>query len=259
MSTTRSMTDIAPTVAALLELRPLAGATGSPIPEVFSDLEGAERIVILAPDALGQWQLERFAEQMPYLTSLCSDRHMVLEAVMPTITPVNFAAMVSGCDLDGHGIRSKELSFTCETLFDVLGEAGLEGAGCGRATYTGGQLLARVAQIDGTAAVSDDAGVEEAVLRIADESRPAFIIAQIGGTDDHFHRFGPSSKRMIPKLREMDNRLERMVAELRALGYSGMIVADHGQHDSGNPEKGGTHGTDMDEDRLVPLTWFNAC
>jgi len=253
-----SMTCVAPTVAAALELRPPRDAVGEPIAEILADLQGAERIAILAPDALGQHQLEHFASEMPFLWSLCAERHVVLQSVMPSITPVNFAAMVSGCDLDGHGVASKDLDFQCETLFDVLVEAGEQGAGCGRPGYTGSELLARVAQIDGTAALSDDAAIEEIVLRIAAESQPRFIIAQIGGTDDHFHRFGPTSTRMIPKLRETDCRLERMVGELTGLGYSLMILADHGQHDSGNPEKMGTHGTEMDEDCLVPCTWLRS-
>ncbi len=253
-----SMTCVAPTVAAALELRPLRDATGEPIAQILADLQGAERIAILAPDALGQHQLERFANEMPFLWSLCGERHMILQSVMPSITPVNFAAMVSGCDLAVHGVASKGLDFQCETLFDILGEAGEQGAGCGRPGYTGSELLGRVAQIDGTAALSDDAAIEEIVLRIAAESQPRFIIAQIGGTDDHFHRFGPTSARMLPKLCETDCRLERMVAELTALGYSLMILSDHGQHDTGNPDKGGTHGTEMDEDCLVPCTWLRA-
>jgi len=250
-----SMTCVAPTVAAALSLRQPANSTGEPIDEIVSDLQAAERLAILVPDALGQHQLEYFADAMPFLTSMCERHHVVLEAVMPSVTCVNFATMITGCELDCHGISSKDLDVQCETLFDVLGEARLEGAGCGRPSYTGGQLLARVAQIDGTAALPDDAAVEEAVHRIAHEESPAFIIAQIGGTDDHFHRFGPTSSRMVPKLRETDCRLERMTEDLSAEGYSIMILADHGQHDTGNPERGGTHGTDSDEDRLVPCTW----
>ncbi|MGD9497869.1 MAG: alkaline phosphatase family protein [Armatimonadota bacterium] len=174
---------------------------------------------------------------------------------MPSITPVNFATMVSGAELDVHAVRSKELDFQCETLFDVLEEAGMRGAGCGRPGYTGSDLLGRVAQIDGTADLIDDAAIEESVLRIAHEQTPEFIIAQIAGTDDHFHRFGPESPRMIPKLRETDCRLQHMVSELAALGYAVVVLSDHGQHQSGNDAKMGTHGTDSDEDCLVPCTW----
>jgi predicted AlkP superfamily pyrophosphatase or phosphodiesterase len=253
-----SMTCVAPTVAAVLSIRAPRESRGESIAEIVDDLPDAERLAVIAPDALGWHQLRHFADEMPFLWSLCERRRVILKAVMPSVTCVNFATMISGCGLEDHGIRSRDLNFTCETLFDVLGEAGAEGAGCGRPGYTGGELLARVAQIDGTAALADDAGVEEAVLRVANEHRARFIIAQIGGTDDHFHRFGATCDRMIPKLRETDCRLERMAEDLTRAGYAMMILADHGQHDTGNPERGGTHGTDSDADCLVPCTWLPA-
>lgn len=253
-----SMTSVAPTVAACLNLRPPAQASGPTIDDIVCDLQGCKQMAIIALDALGQHQLEHFAGEMPFLWSLVEERHVTLQSVMPSVTCVNFATMVSGCQLDVHGISSKELDFECETLFDVLEQEGEAGAGCGRPGYTGGELLARVAQIDGTAALADDAAVEEVVLRIARRDRPRFIIAQIGGTDDHFHRFGPTSPSMVPKLRETDCRLERMTEALTSEGYALIFLSDHGQHATGDPKRGGTHGTDSDEDRLVPCTWLRA-
>lgn len=250
------MTCVAPTVAAILGMRPLARATQAAVPEIAADLAGAERLAILAPDALGLISLRHFAAEMPFLSSLCERRMVTLRSVMPSITPVNFATMVTGADLEGHGVSAKEKDVLCETLFDVLSEQGRIGAGCGREGYTGSDLLARCAQINGTAELRDDAATEEITLRIAREQAPAFIITQIGGTDDHFHRFGPRGEGARPKVREMDQRLERMCAALGGMGYAVVILADHGQHDSGDPSHMGTHGTEADEDCLVPCTWL---
>lgn len=254
----QSMTCVAPTIARCLGLRTPSATTGHPLDAIVSDLEGCARVAVLVPDALGRHTLDRLGAAMPWLSARCAEQSVILRSVLPSITPVNFATMVSGCDLDGHGVRSKEMDFACETLFDVIGEAGLRGAGCGRPGYTGSALLARVAQIDGTAALLDDAAIEEIVLRIARLQAPAFIIAQIGGTDDHLHRFGPYSERVIPKLQETDCRLQRMVSALTALGYAVITLADHGQHESGHPDKMGTHGSDSDEDCLVPCTWISS-
>ncbi len=251
-----SMTCVAATVAEAMGIRAPAQATGEPIAEIAADLAGSERLAILAPDALGMHSFEHFADDMPFLRSLCDERMVALRSVMPSVTPVNFAAMVSGTDLDGHGVRAKELDFACETLFDVLAEAGRAGAGCGRPGYTGSDLLARVAQIDGTAELSDDAAIEEIVLRIAREQTPDFAIVQIGGTDDHFHCFGPYGDGARPKVRETDGRLARMCGELGGHGYAVIVLADHGQHETGDPAHMGSHGTDSDEDCLVPCTWI---
>lgn len=253
-----SMTRVAPTIAAALSMRSPAAASDGPVPEIAADLAGSARLAVLAPDALGLVSLEHFAAEMPFLQSLCETRMVALRSVMPSITPVNFATMVSGTDLDGHGVRSKEMDFGCETLFDVLLEQGWTGAGCGRPGYSGSDLLARVAPINGTAALGDDAATEEVALRIARELRPEFIITQIGGTDDHFHRFGPRGEGARPKVREMDQRLARMAVELGGLGYALIILADHGQHETGDLAHMGSHGTDSDEDCLVPCTWVPA-
>jgi len=252
------MTCVAPTIAGALGVRAPAAASGEPIPEIIADLAGSERLAVLAPDALGLVSLEHFAAEMPFLQSLCGARLVALRSVMPSITPVNFATMITGTDLEGHGVRSKEMKVQCETLFDVLVEEGRSGAGCGRPGYSGSDLLARVAPINGTAALGDDAATEEVALRIARELRPDFIITQIGGTDDHFHRFGPRGEGARPKVREMDQRLERMATVLAKLGYSLVILADHGQHETGAPAHMGSHGTDSDVDCLVPCTWVQA-
>lgn len=252
------MTCVAPTVAAALGVRAPVGSTQAPVPELAADLGGAERLAILAPDALGLLSLRHFAADMPFLSSLCERRMVALRSVMPSITPVNFATMVTGADLEGHGVSSKEKDFLCETLFDVLSEYGRIGAGCGRAGYTGSDLLARCAHINGTAELRDDAATEEVTLRIAREQAPAFIITQIGGTDDHFHRFGPRGAGARPKVCEMDQRLARMCTALGGMGCAVIILADHGQHDTGDPAHMGGHGTDADEDCLVPCTWLAA-
>jgi hypothetical protein len=249
------MTCVAPTVAEALGLRGLAGAKGEPIREMVADLAGAQRLAMVAPDALGEYAFGLWREQMPYLDSLCERRHVTLRSVMPSITPVNFASMVSGTDLEGHGVRAKEMDFQCETLFDLLREVGRTSAGCGQPGYTGSDLLARCSDLGETAPLNDDAAVEAVTLSVAEQHLPDFFIVQLGGTDDHFHKFGPSSEMVLPKLRETDQRLERMAGRLRGLGYALIILSDHGQHETGDPGHPGSHGTDCDEDCLVPCTW----
>ena len=246
------MTCLAPTVSAILRLPAPARATGEPIPDIVKALQPATRVAVVAPDALGLAILARWGAAMPFLTSLSADQRVTLRSVMPTITPVNFATMVTGAPPEVHGIGAITDGFACETLFAVVRAHGGKSAGVGQKGYTGSELLGRSADLWGRAANNTDDEVEALALEFAAAEGPQFMIVQLGSTDDVFHQYGPSSPRVVPILRETDDRLARMTEQLRALGYVLIITADHGQHDT---ETGGSHGTAADEDALVPCTW----
>ena len=254
-----SMIDVAPTVSAILQLPTPGQATGSAIQEIVRDLLGVRKVAILAPDAFGEFAWRLWQDEMPFLKSLHARRSITLRSVLPSITPVNFATMVTGTDLGGHGVRTRKHDFVCETLFDVVRMAGGKSAGIGLDGYTGVELLGRFADIDGNAGDGSDDGVVDTVIEIADQHGPEFLIAQIGRVDDVFHKYGPSSPAVVPMLKATDARLKRLVEHLKPLGYGIIILADHGQHDVPGAEEGelkGTHGTDMQEDCLVPCTWL---
>jgi len=214
----RSMTDVAPTVSAVLGLPAPTGTKGRAIDHVVGDLAGVSKVAILAPDALGMFAWWQWRDEMPFLASLHAKHSLVLCSVMPSITPVNFAAMVSGTDLDGHGVATYNHDFTCETLFDVVRQAGGKSAGVGLTGYTGSKLLARFADIAGDAGEGSDDGVADKVVEIADAQAPEFIIAQLGKVDTVFHKLGPSSPEVVPMLRDTDARLKRLVGHLTAMG-----------------------------------------
>jgi len=254
-----SMMDIAPTVSAILQLPVPAQTKGAPIQEIVADLEGAHRIAVLALDALGTFAWNLWRGEMPYLDSLHAQHSLILRSVMPSITPVNFATMVTGTDLAGHGANTLNDNFVCETLFDVIRKAKSKSAGVGLHSYTGSELLGRFADIRGDAGNGTDDAVADKILEIADNDKPEFLIAQFGRVDDVFHQYGPSSPSVIPMLRASDERLRRLVDQLKPLEYGILILADHGQHDTVEPSDGGSrgnHGTDRPEDCLTPCTWI---
>ncbi|OGV73958.1 MAG: hypothetical protein A3K19_22915 [Lentisphaerae bacterium RIFOXYB12_FULL_65_16] len=253
-----SMIDVAPTVAAVLGLPAPAQTKGRPISAIVSDLAGRRKVAVLAPDAFGLFAWNLWKAEMPYLRSLHACHSIVLRSVMPSITPVNFAAMVTGTDRAGHGVGQRTDPFACETLFDVVRRAGGKSAGIGIDGYTGTALLGRHADICGNAGQGTDETVAETVLEIAGRDAPQFLIAQFGRVDDVFHKYGPSAPEVVPMLRDTDARLQRLGERLGPMGYGVIILADHGQHDAAPGEAGpkkGTHGTDRDEDCQVPCTW----
>lgn len=252
------MTDIAPTVSACLNLPPPAQASGAVIGEIAEDLAGCGRVAVLAPDALGVFPWRRWRKEMPFLWSLHAEHSVVLRSIPPSVTPVNFSAMVTGAEMPVHGVRSKTDAIACETLFDVVRRAGGKSAGVGQEGHTGCELLARHACIRGNVPAGSDARVADKIIQIVDDGAPQFLIAQLYEVDWCFHKFGPSSPSVVPILRETDGRLERLTRHLKPAGYGVIILSDHGQHDVPDAPDGqnkGDHGTDAPEDCLVPCTW----
>ncbi len=252
-STTYSMTDVAPTLAAILNVRTPAGALGHPIEPICRALDGSERLALLVPDALGMHPWTMWRAEMPYLSSLIDANHVVLRAVMPTITPVNFATMLTGGDQSVHAIATKADDLACETIFSSLAEVGRRGASVGQEGCTMTDLVGRYAHIAQKLPRFEDDLVAAGVIGVATTHRPDFIITQLVTTDDVFHKCMPSSSEVIPYLHQTDDRLRRLVEALVPLGYGIVILADHGQHDT--DEGRGSHGTEADEDSLVPCTW----
>jgi predicted AlkP superfamily pyrophosphatase or phosphodiesterase len=254
-----SMMDVAPTVSAILNLPLPAKAKGDPIEEIVADLNGRTKVAILVPDALGLFAWKLWKHQMPYLDSLHSNRSIVLRSVMPSVTPVNFASIVSGTDVEGHGVRVYNGNFSCETLFDVIRDANRKSAGVGLDDHTGCELMGKNADICGNAGEGSDDDIADKVIEIVDTDEPDFLIAQFVRVDYTFHKHGPSSPMVVPMLVGTDARMNRLVDHLHPLGYGILILSDHGQHDlpAISPEgKKGDHGMDTPEDRLVPCTWI---
>jgi predicted AlkP superfamily pyrophosphatase or phosphodiesterase len=254
-----SMIHIAPTVSAILRIPAPAQAKASPIPEICASFADVNKVAILAPDAFGLFAWNLWKAEMPYLSSLHARHSLVLRSVMPSITPVNFATMITGTDQGGHGIHTFNDNFACETLFDVVRRSNGKSAGIGLDDCTGCKLLGRCADICGNAGLESDDGVADKIVEIADKDQPKFLIAQLGKVDYLFHKFGPSSPQVVPMLKATDARLKRLVDHLKPLGYGVIILADHGQHDASDPAPGeykGIHGTDAPEDCLVPCTWL---
>ena len=253
-----SIKDVAPTVSAILGLRSPAQSTGAVIQQIVRDLSDRQRVAVLVPDALGLFPFQRWRDEMPYLSSLHDKHSIVMRSVLPSVTPVCFSAILTGAEQSVHGVDARTDTIACETLFDTVGQSEGQTAGVGLRGHTGYEFVGRHAGIRGDGGDGSDAGTEAEVIRIVDQHSPAFVIAQLYWTDGIFHKYGPSSPAVVPILQETDSRIDRLCRYLGDQGYGVIVLADHGQHDlpdAGEGENKGRHGTDADEDLLVPCTW----
>jgi len=254
---TYPMQSVAPTVAAILGIPSPASAETGCIENTVLDLKGVKGVAVLAIDALGYEIFNYFKDHMHCLKSIFEKNPATIRSIMPSITPVNFSCMITGASQEVHKVTSRFSNIECESLFDVLRRNGMKSAGLGRKDYTGNELLGRHADYSAEGKAENDEEVEKIFNEYLKTIKPEFIIIQYGGTDDSFHKYGPYSDEAREAVIKADLWLSRCIENLKAESYGIMILADHGQHN--NEDKSisllGIHGSDTDEDRIVPFTW----
>lgn len=257
---TYPMQALAPTVATILNVPVPKQAEAPPIEAIVNDLQGSKKVAVLGIDAFGDAIWAQTRDQTPYLNGLAQPNNRArLRSVLPSVTCVNFACMITGGSQTTTGIETFDSKLACEDLFSVLRAQGLKSGGFGIKDWTGDRLLGRYADLS----VRDKANDEEVLaglMEIVEEEKPEFIIVQYGETDAVFHRHGPSSDEARAACGRADAWLARVVPWLRSRGYAIIITADHGQHDVQNEsgETSGQHGSDSDIDCLVPLVWLRS-
>ena len=253
------MRSLAPTVAALLQVRPPAGAEAGPIPEVVAHLGSVEKLAMAVIDAFGLATWDYARERCPTLNALAVNHRLTINSVLPAITPVNFATMVTGARPQAHSVQARTDRLLLETLFDVLRAEARTTAAVGWALSTVGILLAPFADLKGVAHSNDDREVLELSLRILTRNEPDYLLLQFLAVDAVSHRHGPFSPHSAQAVAETDVRLRALVGQLAAQDYALLLLADHGQHTATSQKQRrghiGAHAGTAEEDVRVPLIW----
>jgi predicted AlkP superfamily pyrophosphatase or phosphodiesterase len=247
-----SMTNIAPTVSALLDIRPPAQSAGPVVSEIIDDMGHHDRIAVVVLDAFGIATWKRYEELAPNFNLIASQHLLHVRSVLPPKTPVNFATMVTGAPSDVHMIRDRTEPLTVETIFHVLSEASMKSAAVGRASSTVGILLSKFADYKGIAASNTDEELLQLGINIIREKSPEFILMQLLDIDDTGHKYGLAGDEIRRAASDIDRHLGELLPYLAEGGYGLIVLADHGAHQVG--EKA-THDGSSEDDLVVPLTW----
>jgi predicted AlkP superfamily pyrophosphatase or phosphodiesterase len=250
----RDMTSVAPTVCRALGVRLPSSAEGSPIDEVAESIHKTRRLAVVVIDAFGVGTWEKVKSKTPTFNELRDLHGTVIRSVMSSITPVNFATMLTGASPEVHGIRNREQPLRNETIFHVMREAEMVSATAARAKSSLGILISPHADRPGLAASNLDSEVTEIACRMIDED-VNLLWVQLLDVDDAGHAYGPYSHESEEAAGRADANLRLILDAARVKGYSVMVLADHGQHPSSDGPYRGVHGTDMPEDLNVPFLW----
>jgi predicted AlkP superfamily pyrophosphatase or phosphodiesterase len=238
-------------------VRPPSSSERGPHHEAVRMLEATDRLAVVVVDAFGLSTWRAVKGLTPCFDSLHAAHGATINSVMPSITPVNFATMLTGASPESHGITNREQPLKLETIFHVLRDEGRASATAARALSSLGILISPHADRPGIAASNTDEEVTRVALK-ALEDEASLLWVQLLDVDDAGHAYGPHSTEGHEAASKADSNLRKILKSAYRGGYSAIVLADHGQH---TVEKDGrvqgTHGTDASEDVLVPLVWAN--
>lgn len=178
------------------------------------------------------------------------------EAVLPSVTQVNWASILTGCSpsrhgIDRHPISEEELSgvrVKVPTLFDLVARSGRHAAG-----FIGHWKLHPVESSTPGALVRRSPYEAQRVAPLAakyiEQHRPAFCFVWFGNLDGIGHQHGWMSEPYLNGIAEIDAGIATLLGALDRAGIREqtlvILTSDHGGHDRG-------HGQGTRQDVLVP-------
>ncbi|MCL2023834.1 MAG: alkaline phosphatase family protein [Oscillospiraceae bacterium] len=226
----------------------LADAPSFNISEAFSDtlhfLRDNERVLLIELDGWGWMMYNHFLDAHSYLRG--TEPRPAL-AAYPPISPTGLATLLTGELPDVHGVTDRNTrSFKQPDLFEEAKKLEKTSA------YIEGNVkmletsIAAVLSSDKNDNGTDDEIFENALKNLDND----LVFVHFHGIDDAAHTYGPYSKEVEAKIREVDGYVKELAAR-----WQGRIIvtADHGLHNENTShDRLGNHGRVGREDMLVP-------
>lgn len=249
---------LAPSICNILDIAVPKNAETTILPEMVEDLDEIKRLVVVVEDAFGVSTWEKAWDYSPFFNSLAAFHYAHIRSVMPSITPVNFATMLTGASPEAHKIKVRTEKLELETVFDSLRLEGKTSGTAARRLSSLGILISPFADKPGVASSNTDDEVRNIACTQLNNHLD-LVWVQLLDIDDAGHKHGPYSFESMKAVSRADSNLRLIAETAYEEDYGVICLADHGQHSitkkTGVVE--GTHGTDSFEDTTVPLIWSN--
>lgn len=250
------MRSIAPTITRIFNTRDTSSTECECIQEIVTSLDSIQQLVVVIIDSFGISTWQHSKHQTPTFNAIAEKHLISLKAVTPTITPVNFATMLTGAHPLNHQITDRTQSLRLETLFHVLRENDKTSATAARTRSTLGLLISPFADYPLLAESNTDQEVLEFAIQLL-HKQVNLLWIQFLDVDDTSHSFGPYSKENIKASGVIDSYLRTICETAYITNYGLIVAADHGHHNVSDKtgQHIGKHGTGMKEDTDVPVVW----
>ena len=249
---------VTPTVCALLGIDPPVGSSATSIKEILeaADSKKMEKILLYAPDAIGEWLFQKHKEEFVEVIKEAPIQ-IPIRSMSPSYTPVCYGSMFTGMKPEEHGItKYMKPVLKVETLFDAASKTGKKVA-LVAVKDCSIDLIFRERNIDYYTEKYDPEVIQR-VLDLLENSDYDLIVAYNQEYDDLMHGSTPTDPEAIEAFRR-HLKAFKTLADAFNKRYQGVnraiaFLPDHGTHV--DPESGkGSHGTDSPEDMEVRHFW----
>jgi predicted AlkP superfamily pyrophosphatase or phosphodiesterase len=256
-----SITSVTPTICRLMGIEPPSLSSTEYTCAVienaeFMGIDQVRRLFFYAPDAIGSSFIGSHTQLFRRIIMRAPLR-VPLTAVMPSVTPVCFASMLTGALPSRHGIMKYEKPvLAVETLFDTLAQAGRKTA-IVAVRDSSLALIFRNRKIDYFIEKYDEE-VNSRALRLIEQGSHDFIIAYNQEYDDALHRTTPHSPEAVEAVKHHVTAFEDSCCAMehywKDCTYAFLFAPDHGAHVDSQTGRG-THGDTIPDDMEVTHFW----
>ncbi len=168
-----------------------------------------------------------------------------MRTVMPSISNVALAAIITGKTPDENGITERGLrELNVEDMFSTIDSVMIEG----HTKLINSSISPRLNADENSNGSTDDEVFDSAMQALAEKHTLTFV--HLHGFDDVSHTYGPYSLEAKEKLFEIQEYIDEMLTSFSGTTY---LVSDHGQHNLSSEEKKGDHGEFRYADMCVPF------
>ncbi|MBR6434882.1 MAG: hypothetical protein IKS45_00085 [Thermoguttaceae bacterium] len=247
-----------PTICALCGVDAPKDCVAKPIDVILTaakDKPAMEKVLIFCPDATGKFLVNKYQED--WKPVYAASTHVVSAAnVLPSVTPVCFGAIFTGCPPEIHGIlqyndKYKPNPIKVETLFDAFSKAGKKCAVIAEKNCSI-DLIFRGHQADFYTTKNSEESVATA-KKLLQENNYDLIVCYDGNYDSTMHANGVFAEKSIAAMKDSIRYYTELVEVADQVwadkNYVSVFSPDHGAHDA--KEGKGTHGSAQASDAIV--------
>lgn len=253
-----SLANVVPTLCSVLGLTLPSDSNGLPIDPVINLCNGKQidRVLFFSPDAIGKWLFERYADEFaPVLSYLPVKTE--LQSVMPSVTPVCYATMLSGAMPSVHGIQKYiKYPLTIDTIFNALARSGKRSVIIAK-EESSCEIIFKNAPTD-VIVCKDDKSAHAAACAVIDEDKYDFVLVYECEYDDNMHQTEPLSDFSLDAMRYHVKSATELFEYARKKWAHHVTLAtfspDHGIHTDPITHLG-THGTSLPDDMEIYHLW----